>query len=109
MGDGGPGKPPLGEHDLEVSEQQEQQQQIVRATQDLFRRDLASWAADDYILNGRVQVDGAEECDSNTDGAKMLVEDPAKRGGQRFSLQPVWIKVDTGSAADLPASSILGA
>jgi hypothetical protein len=79
----------------EVSEQQ-RQQQIIKVVQDLFRRDLASWEADDYVLNGTVQVEGTED----TSRAMILVEDPTKRGGQRFDYHAARIKVDTGSAAD---------
>lgn len=71
-----------------------QQMQIVKVVQDLFRRDIASWEADDYVLNGTVQVESPEN------RAMMLVEDATKEGGQRFNYRPARVKVDTGSAAD---------
>jgi len=70
------------------------QNQIIKVVQDIFKRDLASWEADDYVINGTVQVDKPEN------KAMVLVEDSAKSGGQRFDYRPARVKVDTGSAAD---------
>lgn len=72
----------------------QQQMQIVKAVQDLFRRDIASWGADDYTLNGTVEMESGES------RAMTLVEDTTKSGGQRFNYHPARVKVDTGSAAD---------
>lgn len=81
------GDEPSGQHQL-----------IVKAVHDIFRRDLASWEADDYVLNGIVKVG---DTDTDSSQAVMLVEDPTKLGGQRFDYRPARVKVDTGSAADL--------
>lgn len=71
-------------------------QQIFKAVQGIFRRDLAAWEADDYVLNGTVRIDRLEEKDQ----AMVLAEDPDKGGGEWFNYCPARIKVDTGSAAD---------
>jgi hypothetical protein len=75
------------------------QEQMQIAVQDTFRRNLASWAVDDFVLNGTVCVDDPEA------PATVVVEDSSKEVGDRFQhvsaavvpYYPSRIKVDTGS------------
>ncbi|KAK3380611.1 hypothetical protein B0T24DRAFT_197800 [Lasiosphaeria ovina] len=67
--------------------------QIVKSLQNRMRRDLSSLEADDYVINGTVQLDNPER-------VMILVEDPTRTGGDRFDYRPARIKLDTGSRAD---------
>ncbi|KAK0723432.1 hypothetical protein B0T26DRAFT_871278 [Lasiosphaeria miniovina] len=69
------------------------QMQIVKAVQNLIRRDLGSLEADDYVINGTVQLENHER-------GMILMEDPTRTGGDRFDYRPARIKLDTGSRAD---------
>ncbi|KAK4208174.1 hypothetical protein QBC37DRAFT_81862, partial [Rhypophila decipiens] len=82
-----------------ISEKQRYQVQVQGVVQNMFPQDLASWQADEYILNGVVQVDLDDNTLTRSHGMVAL-EDATKTGGQRFTYSPARIKIDTSPVAD---------
>jgi hypothetical protein len=73
----------------------EQRLQLVKVIKDLALQPLRSLEADDFFVNGTVQLS-----DPALERGMVLVEDETRNGGERFRYKPARIKIDTGSAAD---------
>jgi hypothetical protein len=70
-------------------------EQLVQVIKDLALQPLRSLEADDFFVNGTVQLS-----DPAFEKGMVLVEDETRNGGERFRYKPARIKIDTGSAAD---------
>jgi hypothetical protein len=73
----------------------EQRLQIVKFIKDLALQPLRSLEADDFFINGTVQLN-----DRTLERGMVLVEDESRTDGERFRYKPARVKIDTGSAAD---------
>ncbi|KXX80328.1 hypothetical protein MMYC01_204685 [Madurella mycetomatis] len=73
----------------------EQRLQLVKVIKDLALQPLRSLEADDFFINGTVQLSYP-----TLESGMVLVEDGTRARGERFQYKPARIKIDTGSAAD---------